>query len=506
MLAGVGELAASVTWVFGRDGFLTAKDQDERWWAGCSLPKRAAETMLKKLEVRGAVGCLLAPTHAGQVMTALEKLSARQAVVVVQPDAGEMGVMLGCRDFSEEIRRNRLWFVAGHQWPSMMTELFAKRPGLSTPCQFIRTPATGDEVVQQLIPMAEKVFGECNDIRAVRISGCREIPSAKADSSKRILLIAASHFRLWDDAGAALLSAFGDGSVRHLDPDDPAQSSALGLALAAQDCDAVVVPNRSRGELPDVLPLATPVVSWITQPRIPAFDGRHAKDALLLADEAWVAVAQGMGWPRDRVQVAGWPTMELPPAGEKCLALIADTRTLETPVTKLDASSHHVLWELIRRDLAADPFSVGPDVNGFIDRRMAKLGISEEGFDRGMFIEKLVAPAYQQGLAKVLLDAGLPIKLFGEGWDEAAGFMGAWNGVVRTREAFTEAVRGASVLIYPWPARSRQQIDAFGRTVVFAKIPRTENWVREARAALSSSSSPVHSPAVTLALLNQTLS
>ena len=486
----VGSSKPSVTWVFGRDGFLTAHDPGGQWWAGCSLPKRAGLTLLKKLSIHGVVGGLLAPSHAGQVAAALEKLSPQQAAIVIQPDIESMRVMLRCCDFSQAIGHGRLWFAIGGDWAGMLGEIFAAQPGLPTPSQFIRTLATSEELIQEIIPVAEGVFRKSNEGRAARIAQLQfplpltlspGVPGAR-ETDTRILLVAGSHFRLWDDAGAALLST---GGGHTLDPDDPSQASALGLALAAVDCEAVVIPHRSRADLREVLPHSMPVISWIVQPRIPAFDAEYPRDALLLADEAWLPLAQAAGWPADRLRLAGWPGIDLPPASEKCLAMIADTFSLETPVTALESSSHHVLWEMIRADLAADPFALGTDVIGFIHRRMAKLGISEEGFDRSLFIDKLIVPAYQQGLARLLLDAGLPLKLFGDGWDELPRLRSLWQGPVVSREQFQGAVRGASALVYAWPMRYSHEIDAMNRPVLSPGVRRAENWVRDARRMLS---------------------
>ncbi len=540
MADAVDSTALNLTWIFGRDGFLTAQDSSGQWWAGCSLPKRAGITMLKKLDIHGVVGCLLAPTHAGQVAAALEKLSLHQAVIVVHPDTESIRVLLGCCDFSADIARHRLWFAIGEQWPVMLGQLFKDQPGLSTPCQFIRTPATHDDLVQELIPLAERVFDECNADRseqigklstssellsrvacdarlaaciatrhgpqADRLNNSMHVTSSNEDPiAPRLLVLAASHFRLWDDAGHALLAAIQGLGISCLDPDDPAQSSSLALALAGQHRDAVIVPNRSRAELPAVLSPSTRVFTWITQPRIPAFDINHPNDALLLADDTWLPAARSLGWPAHRVTVAGWPTLPLMPAAAKCLVLIADTFALDTPVKTLSASSHHLLWDTIRADLASDPFCLGTDIVGFIHRRLTKLGISEEGFDQSMFIDRLIMPAYQQGLAKLLMEADLPLKIYGRGWDELPRFRTIWQGEVDTREKFRSAVKAASVLIYPWPTRVRHEIDAMGLPVLSPHLRRAESWIRDAGAMLNrATESPSLAP-ISLSLIQELL-
>src|SRR5687767_5348968 len=94
--------------VFGRDGSLTAFDESGHWWSGCSLPVRAAGEVLKTLDVRGPVGCFLAPPHAAHVKVALEMLRPGQAVIAIVPEERDLRVMLQCWDFSADICRGRL--------------------------------------------------------------------------------------------------------------------------------------------------------------------------------------------------------------------------------------------------------------------------------------------------------------------------------------------------------------------------------------------------------------
>jgi hypothetical protein len=480
------ELDESHAWMFGRDGFLTVVDGAGRWHGGCSLPKRAGVAMLKRLELRGVVGCLLAPTHGGQVMAALEKLERRQAVVVVLPEVKELGVLLRCCDFSEDVAAHRLWVAAGADWAGMVNRIFEEQPGLPTPTQFIRTVATAEEVVQGLVPRAEECFNRVNEGRVRRMREGRDRAAGDSPAlNRQILVVAPTHFRLWDDGGFALSRAL-DGSVVHLDPDDPAQASGAGLALAAAAAAAVVTINKGRGDLPGVLAKGTPVVTWVAHPCIPAHEAASPRDGLLLGDESWVDLARWAGWPEDRVKVVAWPEVAAAsrPASPAVLALIANTATLETPVTELDLSSHHVLWESIRQEIGSDPFCVGSDVEAFLARRREALHIGTEGFDRGMFIERLIVPAWQRAVARMLLDAGLPLRVYGSGWDELPGLREHWEGPVRTREQFLAAAGAATALVYPWPMRYRGAIDALRRGVVWAGSRDPREWVRRARAAL----------------------
>jgi hypothetical protein len=485
MTAQIHPQELAVTWLFGRDGFLTGHDENGQWLSGCSLPLRAGQMMMKQLAVNGVVGCLLAPSHAAQITAALEKLTPEQAIIVIQPDAEVFQIMLRCCDLSEAIRLNRLWFAVGPQWLKALEVIFENRPGLLTPCQFIRTLATDENLMQQLIPPAERVFQSVNEARALRLE--QVMNRSNARDPKSILIVAGSHFRLWEDSGNTLIESLshGDWKIDHCDPDDPAQTSAIGLAVAAAGRQAVILPHRSRREMPGVFGKETRVLTWITQPHIPGFDPEHPHDGLMLADGTWMPLAVAAGWPGERVIIASWPIVAAPPAPEKCLAMIAHTRSLETPVTTLELSSHHVLWEMIRTDLLADPFALGTDIHSFLNRRMAKLKISEEGLDRDRFINELVVPAYQQGLLKLLVDANIPIKLFGRGWGEFPRMSEFWQGEIKTRESLLSAIASVSALIYAWPLRYRHAIDALLRPILTPTANRANSWIRDARRILN---------------------
>src|SRR5437879_5066281 len=93
------ELAAAVVgdlpeaeWVLARDGSLTARVEGA-WWSGCSLPRRAALSLLEKMDLKAMVTCFLSPTHAGQVRVTLDRLSEAQALIAAVPDVADLRLM-----------------------------------------------------------------------------------------------------------------------------------------------------------------------------------------------------------------------------------------------------------------------------------------------------------------------------------------------------------------------------------------------------------------------------
>src|SRR5207244_7363999 len=129
--------------------------------------------------------------------------------------------------------------------------------------------------------------------------------------------------------------------------------------------------NVARVDRPNALPAAMPWLTWVTTPRVPRGEGAGPNDAVLLADPGWRQAARDASWPADRIHLAGWPVIVdqalRPGAG---LAIAADTRPVEPPDRLSEFSSHLLLWERLRADLARDPFRVGADVHQFLARML----------------------------------------------------------------------------------------------------------------------------------------
>src|SRR3954471_5526676 len=73
-----------VEWLFARDGTLSAIE-DGKWWGGCSVPGRAAEELLRTLDITNAVACFLNPSHPAQLALALGRIRPEQAVIALLP-------------------------------------------------------------------------------------------------------------------------------------------------------------------------------------------------------------------------------------------------------------------------------------------------------------------------------------------------------------------------------------------------------------------------------------
>ena len=479
-------------WVFARDSSLTAMLPGERWWAGCSVPRAAARVMLGKMQIGGNVACFLSPVHAAQVRVALDMLEPWQAAVALVPDPTTLWVMLHCDDFSQDITEHRLWFAAGEKWEEAMERLFVENPGLAPPAQFIRPILADPEPADRLIAPAQKIFAAENARRAEQIRSLTSRPR-RVNGVRRLCVIAPSRFRLWNPAPDWLINALSASeteeiTVRRFDTDDPASSSALALASAIAECDAVVSANFGRADAPDMAAADVPWVSWMTTPRISSGSASGPHDSLLLADPAWRSVAIDGGWSADRVHVASCPTIVRNDRQmEPSLAFIADTQLLQPPKRVEDYSSHKLLWEIIADELLHDPFAIGDDAEKYLGRKTARLQIADAGFDAGLFIERLIIPAYQQGLARLLVREAIPVRIWGEGWRQIESLAVHREGEVTSADEFEAIVAGAIALVHPWPSRTAHPIDAVGRPVIRAFGRHRDSFLRDAGLALKGS-------------------
>jgi hypothetical protein len=476
------ELAAAVAgdlpdaeWVLARDGSLTARVAGA-WWSGCSLPRRTAQSLLEKMDLKAMVTCFLSPTHAGQVRVTLDRLSGVQALIAVAPDVADLRLMLCCESFENEIRAGRFWFAWGESWDAELERLLSEQDGLPTPGQFVRTTLVEAERIDAMIRVAQAVFSREINRRADAVR------SLFADSASveagRICVIAPGTFRLWDDAGSVLRDVAGESGWGVIDPDDPCRASPVAFARAAAGCGVVVVSNVGRADLPAGLPARTKVISWLTGPRIPQFVGESGGDQLLVVDERARKSAIAAGWPADRVAIAGWPRRQHD-SGGRGLGVIADTVALAMP--EFGLSSHKVLWESIAREIAQDPFAVGQDPAAYLARWLSGVGIAQETVDRAVFLQQLIQPAYEQGLVRWLIAAGVTLRLFGGGWGAIEEFAAHHAGEIGDRAQLAKAVGSCAALVHVWPTNAAHPIDAAGRPVLRRGSKGKAMWLTEAK-------------------------
>lgn len=483
--------SAELSWLFARDGSLTAMLDGTRWWGNCSVPLAAARFMLKSMEVVGTTGCFLNPLHAVQLRVTLDMLHSRQAVVAIVPDDQTLTVLLSCEDFSHDIAAGRLWFASGRQWESELQALFQDNPGLPTPAEFIRPITADSEATNSLIEPAQHVFAQVGESRGDESKRLRERWKPINRSHRRLCLLAPSEFRLWDDAALVLaeMDLLNVGiDVRRLDSDRPTSSSPLALAVAASECDGVFCANIFRSHLPGVIPESMPWITWVTKQWIPAAKDVGPNDRLLLANSSGLAKARQLGWDEARIEIAGRPSLPISSEPGRQPSLVADTHPLAIPKRIEGYSSQTLLWEMIRDELTRDPFLAVDNIDGYLNSRRARFQIGDDGFDAQIFIEQLIVPAVQQGLARRMIKDGMPVRIFGRGWEALDGLADFHDGAVTSRQELGKIVSQSAALIHLWPWTPGHAIETTGRPVIRTK--RMHDFLSDVQQALNGTLKP----------------
>jgi len=493
-------------WVYARDGSLTRR-ADGNWLGNCSVPLLAGREMVKSLAAKGAVICLLDPPHAQTIVAAFERLTPLQTVIVIKTDATDLMSLLACADLGNLITARRLHWIAGDAWPGQLHQLLADNPGLPVPSQFVRVSATEDSVVQGIIQIARPIIIEAGKRRAQRTLA---LLSKARPNTRKVAVLTQSHFRLWDDAGAILgmtLQSASQFQTQFLDQDHPLTACTTALAICAAESDAIVTANAARADLPGLVGTDRPWICWVTGGRIPARDPHAPADGLLLADPAWREPALRAGWPANRIRITGWPMRAGQHSTEKIssLALICNTSSLDVPEDELPYSSHHVLWQTIARELLETPDSLTANLDAFLSDRLARYRISEEGFDRRLFIERLLLPAYAHGLAGTLVRGGIPLNLYGKGWQDLPAFAPHAREPVESGEALIDIARCHKALVHCWPSHTAHPIDSLGVPVV--RAGKNRSLIAPFREAIANPSNPVQRvvPSLSADLINELL-
>ncbi len=478
----------AMTWLLARDGYLTAQQANGQWISGCSVPFKTAEVLLKPLTSDAPMSCYLMPTHAAQIRVALDRLGRSQAIIVLMTDLDLLRVFLACDDFSREISQSRIWFACGADWAGQFRATFATQPGLCTPTQFIRTRFAEPAEVDPQIEQSQKIIAEVVAERAASISRIR-----RADCGLRAgaCVLAGSSFRLWDSASNVLKQMLlqTDAPVTSLDIDDPMQASAMALTMAAAEKTSIFAANLGRSDLPDTVSDACRWVCWITSGRIPKFSVQHPHDVLLLADPAWGLLARAAGWPDSALRIAGWPPLPLGrPVDLPHVALLADTLPVVPGKQLKDYSSHRLLWEKIEAELRANPFVLQGDARTFLLSQQQQLDITDSLLDASSFIDNLMLPLFQQGLAQAMVSAGIPLKLYGCGWEQIPALAPYAAGPIESESAFNSAICQACAVVYAWPMPVAHPIDRIASRPVIRPAGHRAAFIAGARQAISGQS------------------
>ena len=488
-----GELPATppnIEWLYARDGTLSARISPGAWLGQCSLPLRAAAELLADLSAPGRVSLLLYPTHAAQVGTILERLTAQQAVISIHETLFDAACALACQDFSPAIRAGRLYITAGPQWPTQLAQLLASHPGLPAPQQYLRTALLPAEAGQRLMEAAGRVLDAHAQHSTVLIEQLRQ--SLRPQPDGPMLLLAGSAFRPWDLATPALVAILRNNvAIPHslLDIDRPDRSSPAALLAALQGHRALLTAEITRSNLPQSFSADLPLVTWLLYGQIPLASSAGPQDRLIVASHELQRRARQGGWSAQRVLLAVPPPPTFQTEGSH-LGIIAGYVDLDPAKHGFQLSSHRLLFEAIGDELLKNPLALCTNVMDYLTSRAAQLNLRPENLDLPLFIERLILPVYARGIARLLLSRGLPVRLIGARWESDDQLRASHAGNPHSREELCVAIGQCAALVDVWPVDHPPPLPLFGRPVLPTADQSESQLVQAARGLVGPASSP----------------
>lgn len=470
--------APELEWITARDGSRTARDRATGALLGeCSVPRRAAEMMLRKLSVKGRVACLLLPTHAHQVAVCLERTDPTTGVIAIVDSRETRDTFRTCCDFAAQDRR--LFFA----WDAdSLRAVFEAHPGLPVPQQFIRLPVSDKPACDAAIVWTQQVFSDVTTAQARRVELARSQPTPMTSGA---LVVVSRTFRLWDDAGDRLARSV-DADV--IDTDDVTQCATAYVTDRAASAGLILTANLGRSDQPSLASARTHWISWITGRHVPAFVPTSPGDGIVLADDSLVQAALDAGWPRERVRVGR--DASLVHRGGSSLVIAMDLPSLAPPPEVVDYSSRRVVWDAIAKDLLDQPHRLAGDVEGYLERSRRHFGVPADDFPQATFVTRLIGPAYAAGIARWLVRENVPVAIHGRGWEGFEGVASHFRGGVESREALDELLAGSAGLVDVFVAASHpSRVVGIPRLTTLGRTP--QRILQDARAMLQGAAAPV---------------
>ncbi|MFT3786847.1 MAG: hypothetical protein QM770_11890 [Tepidisphaeraceae bacterium] len=130
-------------------------------------------------------------------------------------------------------------------------------------------------------------------------------------------------------------------------------------------------------------------------------------------------------------------------------------------------SSHRLLWERVERELTADPFAPRGTVSDYLSRLEKAHGIEASTLPVDLVVRKLIEPLLARRVAIELQNRGVPIALYGSGWNDIDGMpRDAWRGPIRSRLEWDLALRASRAILDVWPATKAHRCRFVGRPVI----------------------------------------
>jgi len=457
VLAEVADATPTVT----RDQALNFRIADAQgrvsWFGRTSIPSVRAAALIDRFDA-GQGNVLLPEIGQGSEVTLLlRRLGRHRAVFVWEPTETAIALALYLHDWAQALTEQRLILIAcqNDQLTTTLADWLADHPGHLCPERIMMWPwSTPPELAScrssVQIAYQQTEIRRAEAFRAVQVQVASIMSEHKVrppDEAKRLqpgslvaFLSQRAHEETWALSDALTLAADTQGwrtleiSIRRPGDVHPLARARRLIARANQTTDAAILLDTTRKEVNDILPKATPAISWLSlhsaiDASLPSRIGPRDRLAVTCSQVRDRAVEAGLD--KDRVAVIPHPCLASAESMEESLltvnrpidvALIADLVPTSPEYFGHKLPSHTQLWNQALEMLESriDTFTADRG-DSLLAQAEAKLKTRiEDRAIRRAFIESLSTSVantiLSRYLAQSLAKNKVKFRIGGRGW------------------------------------------------------------------------------------------
>lgn len=494
--------------VMGSDGTATFAREEQsprrvEWLGRTSMPRAAAESMVKALDARDVNGMGLGMGTGYEWAAFAGKLGRHQALFVWEPDARMARMALEICDLSELIAAGKLVLFVGEDLGEQLKAFLRENAGYETPTLLHPLPTLVAEERRVLLGQAEPALqASLMEQQSLTEQAARALAEAYAkgatDATVGMWLGAAHGFeRPWQReavAGALTVDAHDQTSLR------------ARMMLMAKHRPSVVVSDVFAGQLlpGELLAAGVRVETYLTADAMPTAPTMRANDRVIVQSACQRAflLEQGVAGTAIELRRPRVKAVATRVGFGFSVALMGDLPAADAKTLGVELPTHVALYEAAKALIVEDPFAVTPPRLGDLLRRVqhrAGIEIKDEHTRDTLarMLKQVLAPTFTAvGFARLLDEAGVPLTLIGRGWEQAGvarATLRPWPVTADAAEtlagvAVVAGVHWANVLgplVTAAPAYGVPLLSVDAANETFAQVVKAGQFVAAAKALLA---------------------
>ncbi len=429
------------------DGTITAFSpvlSKSGWFAGTSVPYIRESVIMEKFAPENS-NVLLPGTGQGVgIQILLEKLSAYQAIFVLEQHLLNIALMFFLYDFSKAIEDGRLIFLAGTDIEKCLNEFFARHKEYAFPEKAIHWPWIPMRKMQEIALSIERAFANITREQNKSMSELeaeleKKLADKKSDNGRMYIISLASTSGYFRFAKSLAISSesLGYQTETYLF-DTPKHGTHLALLKSLVELvpDKIISVGLAKNNMPFKLPDGIDMISVLSLPG-DRLNIENAENIKIGLNERFVIGSEddaqilANNIPADRLRVIDIAVDDVtfkPASVEPDIdvAVFADRPDDDPEKYGIRQSSHKRLWQAVSDIISKNAIDFfGGETEQAVRQACKVSGVeihSQELFDSFTdIVRKTLAKAVVAStICGKLVNSNLKVSIFGDGWGKGA--------------------------------------------------------------------------------------